>query len=766
MRPLRGGSLPRVVRLPQVVRLPLGVAVVESPASPLADVILRLQDPEPSRIWVESPQGAIARQLILTRLRTWIQHGVPPRQILVLLPQLDRREQYRSSLASELDDPSLAAGVGIQTYYGLASSAVRLLWPDVAAAAGFQRPLDPPVFLTYETAQYLMSQMIGPLLAEGYFEGLAMRPQRVLSQLLDNLNKAAVNGYAIEQVGQRLKAAWSGDRESLRFFDQAQECIERFRSHCLQHNLLDISLAIDLFHRFLRPGDACAAYLSHFSHLAVEGVEESVPVAQDFLARQLQESSEALLVYRRHGGFRVFLGVDPLGALRLRDDCPQQLSVETPLAPVDHLAEHIISDLDDLSHDTGNERPYAAVAATTVRSIAARHRGGMIDAVSAQVVELVASGEAEPGEIAIVAPYADGVLRFVLQQALREHEIPFAVVRRFESLREEPLVRGALALAALAHAEWTLRPHPWDVAEGLAEVLGIDAVRAAILGRAVYDRGQGQLRGLADLAQEDLDERVEADNMRAYDGLWQWLQRMREGATMPLDHFLRRLFGEILSRPDLDPTYGTLFARFIASAEAFRKTAPALSLQGRQVGERYAQMVAEGVVAAAYETPMSQAVSEAVLVVAPVTTYLLDERQVRFQFWLDVGSIHWWAPPHQPLTNPHVLARGWPLGQAWTDKIDFQRRNEVLGRLVRGLCTRVSDVVYLCWSELEAAGEPQDSPLLHAVTDLVIDRPADNDPPSADLDQPSVGVDRRPVDFDSPGADVEPDSGSGEPVDA
>jgi len=70
-----------------------------------------------------------------------------------------------------------------------------------------------------------------------------------------------------------------------------------------------------------------------------------------------------------------------------------------------------------------------------------------------------------------------------------------------------------------------------------------------------------------------------------------------------------------------------------------------------------------------------------------------------------------------------VLARGWPLGQAWTDKIDFQRRNEVLGRLVRGLCARVSEVVYLCWSELEAGGEPQDSPLLHAVTDLIVDRP-------------------------------------------
>jgi hypothetical protein len=684
-------------------------------------VLDRLVAPTAGRLWIESPQGPIARQLMLHRLQGWLNQGVPPRQILVLLPQRDRREQYRSTLASSLKDPSKAAAVGIQTYYGLASKAVRLLWPDVAAAAGFAHPLDPPVFLTYETAQYLMSQIVQPLLGEGFFEGMAMRPQRILSQLLDNLNKAAVNGYPMQEVGARLKSAWGGEREDLLTFDQVQVCIDRFRDHCLQHNLLDVSLAVDLFHRFLREREACAAYLAHYRFLAVEGVEESVPVAQDFLAHQLSLSDSALMVYRRHGGFRVFLGVDPIGAARLQEGCDETLQIPSQDHPVDHLAEHIITDLDDLSGDGSSQRPHAEIAATTVASIAARHRAGMIEAVAKTAVELVEAGAAEPGQIAIVAPYADGVLRFVLQQALRAKGIPFSVVRRFESLREEPLVRGALALAALAHDDWTMRPHSWDVAEGLSIALDLDPVRAAILGRAAYDRGKGELRSIAQLSQGDLAERLTPGQMQGYEGLWSWLQRLRGGESMPLDHLLRRLFGEVLSRPDLDPGDGTLFARFIASAEAFRKTAPALGLEGRQVGERYAEMVSEGVVAAAYETPMAQAASDEVLIVAPVTTYLLDERQVRFQFWLDIGSIHWWAPPHQPLTNPHVLARDWPQGQTWTDRLDFGQRNDVLGRLVRGLCARVTQTVYLCWSELEAAGEPQDSPLLHAVTDLVFD---------------------------------------------
>ncbi len=133
-------------------------------------------------------------------------------------------------------------------------------------------------------------------------------------------------------------------------------------------------------------------------------------------------------------------------------------------------------------------------------------------------------------------------------------------------------------------------------------------------------------------------------------------------------------------------------------------------------------MVEEGVVSAAHTVPMSAADEESVLVVAPVYTYLLEERTARYQFWLDVGSISWWEPPHQPLTNPHVLARGWQPGGRWTDAVDFETRNRVLARLVRGLCSRASGTIYLCWSETEGgagSGHAADTPLLRAAMDLL-----------------------------------------------
>lgn len=662
--------------------------------------------------WVEMDQGGGgASRVVIDRLRLLLESGLRGDRILVLLPQRDRRELYESPH----ERPRPGARAQVETFYSLSSRLVRLFWPLVSHEAGFGQPLKAPVQLTYETAQFVMGQVCEPFLRQGYFEGLPLRPQRILSQLLDNLNKAAVNGYDLDEVSARLRPAWTGDREHLVYFEQAQTCIEAYRAHCLERNLLDVSLTLDVFCRHLEGRDELQAYLGeHADHLVVEGVEETVPVAQDFLRRRLAAATSSFLVYRRDGGFRVFLGVDPVGAQALRGECDRAYTIVEPVATALQQAGQALGS----RIESGATRVDADPA--PVDRICAPHRAGMVDAVAAEVVRLVESGTAHPGDIAIIAPHADGVLRFLLEEALRAASIPCAIVRRFESLRDEPEVRVCLALAALAHEGWQRRPHLSDVSEALESALGIDAIRARLLARAGYDEAACRLRPLQD---ERLAERVTASAMTGYETLRHWLDARREGEIMPLDLFFRRLFGEVLSRPDLPVDGGAPFARLIASAAWFRRSVPAMSDttgSPTAAAEGYADMVEEGVVSASHTMSLAAADPTSVLVVAPVYTYLLEERTARFQFWLDVGSISWWEPPHQPLTNPHVLARRWKAGDPWTDAVDFDVRNHVLARLVRGLCSRAHEHVTLCWSEADGGGvAPTDTPLLRAATELL-----------------------------------------------
>jgi hypothetical protein len=100
---------------------------------------------------------------------------------------------------------------------------------------------------------------------------------------------------------------------------------------------------------------------------------------------------------------------------------------------------------------------------------------------------------------------------------------------------------------------------------------------------------------------------------------------------------------------------------------------------------------------------------------APAYTFLMANRAVDVQFWLDVGSTAWWERLYQPLTHPYVLSRLWPEEKVWTDEDEFAARQVALGRLILGLVRRCRKRIYLGIAELGEQGYEQRGPLLQAV---------------------------------------------------
>ena len=139
-------------------------------------------------------------------------------------------------------------------------------------------------------------------------------------------------------------------------------------------------------------------------------------------------------------------------------------------------ADRIGAKLGQVTDGVSEGSPRQAVADV----VQARYRGQMIEAVAQRIVQKIAEGVA-PGEIAVVAPHADGVLRFLLSETFRAADIPFAIVRRYETLREEPVVRACLALAILAHPDWGQRLSLFDLSGALERALKpLDRLRGRV----------------------------------------------------------------------------------------------------------------------------------------------------------------------------------------------------------------------------------------------------------------------------------------------
>ncbi len=611
------------------------------------------------------------------------------------------------------------AQVDVLTVGGLARRAVELYWPLVGGAAGFAHPEEPPVFLTLETAQYYMDRLVEPYIAAGAFGDVTLARPRLISQILDNLNKAAIVGFPSQEIGTRLSRAWSGETSRLRVYEQVQACANAFRSYCLAHNLLDFSLQIEVFARYvLALPEAALGLEARYRHIIADNVEEDVPVCHDLVARWLPGCDSALLISDEDGGLRTYLGADPEGARALRARCT---AVECWREPVGSspalvaLAAEMAHSLGCQAREGGCPAPEQAAQAPAAGAapgagaslgealtlLSGTYHTEAIESVAAEIARLVRDEGVPPERIAVVAPFMGDALRFELSAALARRGVTTHSQRPSRALRDEPAARCLLTLAKLAHPAWGLQPLRVDVAHALVAAIDeLDLVRGVRLAAIVYRTGNGQA-ALTSFEMIRAEEQLKITYLlgNRYEALRRWLAAYAEGPAAPLDHFWSRLFDDVLSQPGYvfhrDRDSAAVAAHLVDSALKFRLAVAGEGgrpADGSETPEAaaaapsFVAMVEQGVIAAQYLPPAEEAAAAVLL--APAYTFVMRGWPVDYQFWLDLGSSAWGRRLYQPLTHPYVLTRRWPPGRLWTDAEEDQANRQALYRLVVGLIRR------------------------------------------------------------------------------
>ncbi len=697
------------------------------PLTPLQRALI--DAPPDGKIFLRGPAGTGKTTVGVERSLSLMAQGVPGRQILILVPQRTLGEPYAEALRT----PGVLSGSmpDLVTIGGLARRMVDLFWPLVAEETGFARPDLPPTFLTLETAQYYMAYLVRPRLEEGMFSGLTINRNRLYSQLIDNLNKAAMNDFPLEEVGRRLKASWPAESGQRHIFDEVQTCIRDFRAFCLRHNLLDFSLQLEIFWHHLWNTPLCRTYLQEtYRHLIADNLEENPYLTACLLREWLPNFDSALLIFDEDAGYRRFLGAAPQHMAALQELCTRSARLDVSFTtPSDllTLGEHLTARLK--ARLPGEAQPAPEPLPSEAREAAAhrftypadlRFYPQMLDWVVEEIRVLVEEG-VPPGEIVVLAPFLSDALRFSLTTRLQEAGIPVRSHRPSRALREEPATQALLTLAALAHPDWEMPPSRFEFTAALLQAIAdLDLVRAELLSSIVFRHREEtpQLMPFATL-EETARERITYRLGMAYDDLRQWLEAYMSAPPQPLDHFLSRLFGEVLSQP----AYGfhtnydaaQVTAMLIESVQKFRwAVGDVLEAEGIPLGREYLHMVRDGVIAAQYlgrwQTPDAQAVF-----ISPAYTFLMQNRPADYQFWLDIGSTQWAARIAQPLTHPYILHRDWQEGAPWTDFDEVRANTETLQRIVLGLVRRCRKRIYLGISQLNEQGYEQRGPLYKAL---------------------------------------------------
>ena len=673
-----------------------------------------------SRLFLEGPAGCGKTTASIVRL-SHILKQVAGNQILVFVPQRSLGAPYFSYFIQQKDySGSLPY---ILTFGGFAQRMIELFWPSVAGQTEFSNPRRQPFFLNMETAQYCMNEVAQPFIQKGFFQSVVIEKSRLYSQILDNLNKAAVVRFPLTDISQRLKGVNALDAGMEIAYDQVQTVALAFREYCYQHNLMDYSLQMDFFcSHLLDQPDFKEFFSKKHQVIVAENIEEDVPVFHDFLFNYLPMVDCAWLIYDQNGGFRSFLGADANSAHSLQKVCDQTIHLELP--PTENGDARILSralgkciSREKLDKEDTNFGDFLVF-----RDF--RFYPEMVAAVCQEAHRLIEQCRVDPQDIVILSPYLSDALHFSFHTMLENLSVPSISLRPSRQYLDDPVIRSLLSLAKLAHPQWLLPVSRYEFRDlMLCSLPELDIVRADLIARTLYhpDRQTEGIRPFDTITNRETQERITFLNGEKIEKIQTWMDEYQSGEPQPLDIFFSRIYGELLSQADFlffqKMAWADSISKLILSIKYFRYFATSfLESAERDFGAQYIQAIEGGLLPSAFFN-LDEGPASAVLV-APAHSFLMQNRQVAYQFWLDIGNLGWWERLNQPLTNPYLLNRDWDHSQKWTIAHEFSANQAALLKVVNGLLSRCKKQVITCSVSTNEHGAEQRGPLLRSLQSL------------------------------------------------
>ena len=217
-----------------------------------------------------------------------------------------------------------------------------------------------------------MGQFVDAALERGDFDGVVVERNRIISQVLDNLNKAALLGFSIDEAYERLELAVPGGEQQtarLNALRAARQISGEFRALCLAQTLIDFSLQVELFNDQVLVHQWSRTHLFRSRrHLIFDNLEEDTHTAHGLVHAWLPHLDSALLVSDTDAGYRFFLGADPEGVTDLAAACDERITLDHSLVMSNDLA----------ALDRSVDRAMRGRAAVATRCHAGQGRGSSI----------------------------------------------------------------------------------------------------------------------------------------------------------------------------------------------------------------------------------------------------------------------------------------------------------------------------------------------------------------------------------------------------
>jgi hypothetical protein len=340
------------------------------------------------------------------------------------------------------------------------------------------------------------------------------------------------------------------------------------------------------------------------------------------------------------------------------------------------------------------------------------------------VKDLIQNQGVPPEEIVVLTPFLSDSLRYSISTRFADADLNLSTFRPSRGLRDEPAIKAVLALVKIAFPSWNLRPVKDEVRNAMLLLIeDCDYIRADLITQVLFAQSSGTLRSF-DPVKKEMQQRITYLVGERFEKLRLWLEQNAVDESLELDIFISRLFGELLSQPGFNfhQNYDSAAAvsRLVESARKFRQVmALESTTKTPEMNKEYIKLVEAGILSAQYMSDWETKTRSGSVLVSPAFSYLMNNRPVRYQFWLDIGSQGWWTRLDQPLTHPYVLNRNWQNGKLWSDMHENTANQQSLIRIMDGLIRRCKEHIFMCTLGVNEQGNEERGALIMAVQTIL-----------------------------------------------
>lgn len=603
------------------------------------------------------------------------------------------------------------------SYYGFIRKELSLYWPYVVEKCDeIKINLLKPEFASFDATNYAMKALVEHFrTSKGYFSDITSTSSKIASDLISNINNAALSLVPFNEIGTRLYNSLEvKDFLVKETYNQLDKVTQYYISKLLCNGVVDYGLCFYLYNNYLlRDGRYCG--INNIKYLIVDDIDEASPAELELIFKVINNVDKAYLFYNPKGGFCSYYGANS-------DYLKEKLNIEYHEINLD---DHFCCNdefvnfarlIDNRAHNNYKEEKISGSLKAHI-DMTSQLRAEMVQKILLKIEELLMQGFM-PVDIAVICPFNDFIIAYELQKKAKILGISIMETSKKNRFIDNEYLHPLIVLAVLCNDYKSIRLTGEDYKNFFSFMLHLDPIRSSLLSSLVFDSELSELNN-------EVKNRVGATYVDKYIKLKNWIENYKIHLLehkVPLGEFIRKAFLEVLIMLPKVKEHIEDYINLYECCESFVNTLNKLEFIGKSSEERFIEFIlSEGSGFYSWNEIQEMLLEDNIVLTSPYT-YLTSNLSSKVQIWTDISSNMWCSRNIKELSNSHVLRSNWDINDIYNEEKENNNIYGILMSVVHGLLRKCSSELYIYGSEYSLSGYQQESNFSDILIEILSER--------------------------------------------